>query len=70
MDPDDILDRIPDARDGLSQVERIVLHVLHETQRELNGRSVPTIMLYGRVTEYLDISEDELQACLVRLGVL
>lgn len=62
-------DRIPDARDGLTRIERIVLYVLWQTQRERGGRDVPTAMLYGRVLEYVDISEDELQACLRHLGV-
>lgn len=65
----DLLENIPDARDGLTRTERIVLYVLNETQKELNGRSVPTVMLYGRVVEYVNITEAELQACLQRLGV-
>jgi hypothetical protein len=31
---------------------------------ERNGRNVPTAMLYGRVVEHLDMSEDELQGIL------
>lgn len=65
----EILDTIPDVRDGLTRVERIVLHVLHEAQRERKGRSVPTAMLYGRVLERVDMSQEEVQACLDRLGV-
>lgn len=64
-----LLDTIPDARDGLTRTERIVLYVLHETQRELKGRNVPTVMLYGRVVEYVNISEAELHVYLDRLGV-
>ncbi|WKE65366.1 hypothetical protein PVT67_17130 [Gallaecimonas kandeliae] len=59
---------MPDARDGLNELERIVLYVLNQTQQELGGRPVPTAMLYGRVVEYINISEAELQACLQRLG--
>jgi hypothetical protein len=59
---------LPDVRDGLTQTERTILWVLHNTQRELGGRSVPTAMLYGRVLEYIDISQQELIACLQRLG--
>lgn len=66
--PRRIEDDIPDVRDGLTRVERIVLYVLHETQRELGGRSVSSAMLYGRVLEYVDISEAELQGCLARLN--
>jgi hypothetical protein len=60
-------DGIPDVRDGLTRVERIVLHVLHQTQRELGGRNVPTSMLYGRVVEHVDLSVEELQRVLQRL---
>jgi hypothetical protein len=63
------LETIPDARDGLTRTERIILYVLQETQRELNGRNVPTVMLYGRVVEYVNISEAELHVYLDRLGV-
>ncbi|HEY9119270.1 MAG TPA: hypothetical protein VIN33_05910 [Marinobacter sp.] len=64
-----LLDTIPDARDGLTRTERVILYVLHETQRELKGRNVPTVMLYGRVVEYVNISEAELHVYLDRLGV-
>jgi hypothetical protein len=64
-----LLETIPDVRDGLTRTERIVLYVLQETQRELNGRNVPTVMLYGRVVEYVNISEAELHVYLDRLGV-
>ncbi|MEX1198624.1 MAG: hypothetical protein WEB57_12285 [Pseudohongiellaceae bacterium] len=62
-----VLDTVPDARDGLTRTERIILYVLHETQKELNGRPVPSVMLYGRVCEYLDISEDEFRKRLAHL---
>lgn len=61
-------DRLPDVRDGLTRVERVILYVLHETQRERGGRYVPTAMLYGRVVEHIDISVDELQRVLQRFG--
>lgn len=64
-----LLETIPDARDGLSRTERIILYVLRKTQRELNGRPVPSVMLYGRVCEHLDISEQEFQRWLQRLDV-
>ncbi len=66
---DALLETIPDARDGLTRTERIILYVLQETQRELNGRNVPTVMLYGRVVEHVNISEQELHVYLDRLGV-
>jgi DNA gyrase/topoisomerase IV subunit A len=65
--PLDPIDRIPDVRDGLTRVERVVLYVLHQTQIERGGRNVPTAMLYGRVVEHIDISVDELQRVLQRL---
>lgn len=68
-DLDTLLETIPDVRDGLTRTERSILYVLNETQRELNGRNVPTVMLYGRVLEYVNISEQELHVYLDRLGV-
>lgn len=65
--PLDPMDRIPDVRDGLTRVERVVIYVLHQTQKERGGRHVPTAMLYGRVVEHIDISVDELQRVLQRL---
>lgn len=64
----DIRDFLPDVRDGLTREERVVLWVLHETQKERGGRNVPTVMLWGRVCEHIDISPDELSAMLARLG--
>lgn len=69
MDQREILNNIPDVRDGLTRIERIILHVLNETQRERGGRSVPSAMVYGRVLEYVGMSEEELQAYMDRLGV-
>ncbi len=63
-------DRIPDVRDGLTRLERVVLHVLADAQREFGGRNVPTATLYGRVLEHVDLSQDELQTCLQRLGTM
>ncbi len=60
-------DLIPDVRDGLTRKERAVLYCLRETQNELNGRNVPTLMLYGRVVEKVDMSQAEFQAILTRM---
>lgn len=60
-------DHLPDVRDGLTRLERIVLFCLHEAQRERGGRDVPTAMLYGRVVEHIDVSVDELQRVLQRM---
>lgn len=59
---------IPDVRDGLTRAERVVLYVLHETQKERGGRNVPTVMLWGRVCEHLDMSPEELLEILARMG--
>lgn len=61
------LNRIPDVRDGLTRVERVILWQLHETQKELGDRNVPTAMLYGRVVEHVNISIGEFQSTLARL---
>ena len=61
-------DIIPDVRDGLTRKERIVLYCIHHAQKEFNGRNVPTATLYGRVLEYVDMSEHELQEILQRLS--
>lgn len=58
---------LPDARDGLTRLERIILWQLREAQRERGGASVPTAMLYGRVLEHVDVGVDEFQAVLRRL---
>lgn len=60
------LNNIPDARDGLTRRERIVLYCLHQLQQERGGRNVPSAMLYGRVLEFEDMSEDEMQLILQR----
>jgi len=66
--PDRVLDRLPDVRDGLSRVERIVLYELHRAQREYPGRMVPTPVLYGRVVEHVNITVQELERLLGRLS--
>ena len=64
----DLRSTIADVRDGLTREERVVLWVLHETQKERGGRSVPTTMLWGRVCEHFYISPEDLSAMLARLG--
>lgn len=58
---------LPDARDGLTRLERIILWQLREAQRELGRDSVPTALLYGRVVEHINVSVEEFQAVLQRL---
>lgn len=62
-----IVDVIPDVRDGLTRKERAILYCLKQTQEEMGGRNVPTIMLYGRVCELVDISQVEFQSILNRM---
>lgn len=64
---DGVLRHLPDARDGLTRVERVVLFVLREAQSEFGDRPVPTATLYGRVVEHVDVSQGEFQAALQRL---
>jgi hypothetical protein len=61
------IDRLPDVRDGLTRLDRVILWQLHVTQRERNDRNVPTAMLYGRVVEHVNVSVEEFQAALSRL---
>jgi hypothetical protein len=62
-----LLDRLPDVRDGLTRLERVILWQLHVTQRERHDRNVPTAMLYGRVAEHVSVSVEEFQRTLQRL---
>ncbi len=57
---------IPDARDGLTRAERIILRELAKLTEEKGG-SVKTAMLYGRVVEHVDLSQEEFQEILARL---
>lgn len=61
-------DNLPDVRDGLTRKERVVLYVMHQAQAESGRELIPTAMIYGRVVEYIDMSVEELQAILQRLG--
>lgn len=59
---------LPDVRDGLTRLERVVLVTLRALQAERGGRAVSTAELYGRVAEQVDLTADELQAVLGRLA--
>ena len=58
---------IPDARDGLTRLERVIVWKLSELERERGGAPVPTAMLYGNVVEHVTVSVEEFQAALQRL---
>jgi hypothetical protein len=64
---DVLADHLPDVRDGLTRVERLILTTLHRLQQERGGRSVPTAMLYGHVVEHVNLRPDEFQALLGKL---
>ena len=61
-------DDLPDVRDGLNRLERVILWQMRLAQEERGGRDVPTAMLYGRVVEHVDVSVAEFQAVLARLA--
>ena len=62
------LDHLSDVRDGLTRKERIVMYCLDQLQKERQDREVPTVMLYGRVLEHVEMGEQELQLILQRLS--
>jgi hypothetical protein len=61
-------DDLPDVRDGLTRVERIILTELHKAQEEFGDRHVPAPLLYGRVVESVNIDMREFQSVLARLA--
>jgi hypothetical protein len=60
-------DFLPDVRDGLTRLERVILAELSRAQEEFSGRNVPTATLYGRVVEHVNVSVPEFQRVLARL---
>lgn len=60
-------DELPDVRDGLTRLERVILFELAEAQRELEGGHVPSALLYGRVVVHLNVSVPEFERALARL---
>jgi RimJ/RimL family protein N-acetyltransferase len=58
---------LPDGRDGLTRLERVILVELSRLEAERGGASVPTAMLYGRVVERVEVSAAEFQRVLTRL---
>lgn len=64
---DEPFEVLPDVRDGLTRLERAILHVLHEARAEFGERRVPTAWLYGRVVEYVDVDVHAFQRALARL---
>jgi hypothetical protein len=64
--PDLALD-LPDVRDGLTRLQRIILWQMSELQKERAGRTVPSALLYGRVVEHFDLSVEEFQQAIQSL---
>lgn len=62
-----LLDKLPDVRDGLTRLERVILWQLSVCEKEKKGRMVPTAMLYGRVVEYVDVDEQTFMRVHARL---
>ena len=62
-----VRNHLPDARDGLTREQRVILYQLNKTQRERNDRNVPTLMLYGRVCEHISISPERFKKLLAQL---
>jgi DNA gyrase/topoisomerase IV subunit A len=60
-------DRLPDARDGLTRLQRVILWQLGELSRERDGGNVPSAELYGRVVEHVNVSVEEFQAVLAQM---
>lgn len=61
-------DDLPDVRDGLTRVERVILTELHKAQAEFGDRHVPVPLLYGRVVESVNVDPQEFQSILSRLA--
>ena len=59
--------QLPDARDGLTRLERVILVELARLEKERGGGPVPTAMLYGRVVEHIDVAVAEFQQVLAKL---
>lgn len=62
------LDRLPDVRDGLTREQRVILTVMHEAQQEWGDRTVPSVVIYGRVVERVSMSVDRFMALLAHLA--
>jgi hypothetical protein len=65
-----VQDDVPDARDGLTRKERVVLWVLRSAEADRKGRGVRAAMLYGRVVEHVDMSQEEFMQIVERLSGL
>ena len=63
------LDLLPDVRDGLNRIQRLVLYELYKAREEFGDRTVPTALLYGRIVQHgINIRPDELSKILASMG--
>lgn len=60
-------DYLPDVRDGLTRLDRVILYELSRAQDERGDSHVPSGELYGRVIEHINVSVPEFQRALSRL---
>jgi hypothetical protein len=60
-------DELPDARDGLTRLERVILYELQRAEQASDGRRISSAELYGRVVEHINLSVPEFQRTLRRL---
>ena len=61
---EDQFENFGDVRDGLRRKQRIVVYCIDQLEKEWGDRNAPTAMLQGRVLDYVDMSEQELQQIL------
>lgn len=66
MKPGDF-DELPDARDGLTRLERVILYELSLAEAEDPGRGVKAALLYGRVCEHITVDPRRFMAALARM---
>lgn len=65
------LDVLPDVRDGLTRIERVILWELHKAKQEFGDRYISTAMLYGRVVEHdINIDPEAFSRVLARMGAM
>ncbi len=60
-------DTLPDVRDGLSRVDRVILSELERAQAESGDHPISSALLYGRVVQHVSLSVPEFQRALERL---
>ena len=59
--------QLPDVRDGLTHLERVVLEELRAARADASGRRISAAELYGRVVEREAVSVEAFSRVLRRL---